>query len=81
MIANGQIVYSTSGWIRSRYDSACCLCGRRTHADDLVIRVCAATRGGQWAGTCCAEDAEDLSGYWALRPQAPRLGDQDFDRE
>lgn len=72
MMLNGRVVYSTAGWIEGRIAGACWLCGKPFDVGAKVIRVGAQSVAGKWASTCCAARAEDLSGHWLLRPNAPR---------
>lgn len=73
VIVNGKVVYSRAGWILARAGGACALCGSRFSEGDQIVRVAAHVAGQNWAAACCATLAEDLSGYWDLHPQAPRL--------
>lgn len=72
MMVNGKVVYSRAGWVTAQFDSTCCLCGSPVVEGAKVIRVAAHVNGGNWAGTCCAAEAEELSGFWEFRPNAPR---------
>ena len=72
MIIAGRVIYSMQGWVTAQLDGRCCLCRRTLNAGDQVIRVSAQQDGRNWAGTCCADTAEDLSGHWLLEPNAPR---------
>lgn len=72
MLIDGRIVYSRAGWIEAALPGTCALCGADVPAGARIIRVAAHTHGGNWASTCCAARAEDLSGHWLLRPNAPR---------
>lgn len=71
MIIAGQIIYSFRGWIVARHHGQCGLCGATISPGQDILRVSAGA-GPQYAGTCCAVVAEDLSGHWLLRPGAPR---------
>lgn len=72
MIVNGRVIYSLAGWIECRLPGACFLCGKPFDAGAKVIRVGAQSVGGKWASNCCAARAEELSGHWLLRPNAPK---------
>ena len=51
---------------------ACSLCGAKFDLGANIIRVSAHNFGGNWASTCCAATAEEMSGYWERFPNAPR---------
>jgi hypothetical protein len=72
VIVNGKVVYSKAGWILAAHPGACSLCGAEFDVGTDIIRVSAHKSGGNWASTCCAETAEEMSGYWELFPIAPR---------
>lgn len=72
MMVNGRIVYSQAGWIAAGLPGVCTLCSAPFDAGARIIRVAAHIAGGNWASTCCAAAAEDRSGHWELRPNAPR---------
>ncbi len=72
MLIDGHIIYSRPGWVTAAHDGSCSLCGAPFTAGARIIRVSAHTHGGNWASTCCAAAAEEASGHWHLRPNAPR---------
>ena len=74
MMVTGRIVYSRAGWIEAGLPGACGLCGQPFEVGARIIRVAAhIVAASNWAGTCCAAEAEHLSGHWELRPNAPRV--------
>ncbi len=72
MIVNGRVIYSLAGWINAQYAGSCALCGAPFDPGARILRVNARGVGSQYAGTCCAAAAEEASGHWHFRPNAPR---------
>lgn len=72
VLVNGKVVYSMAGWIVATHPGACGLCGADFQAGAEIVRVSAHVSGGNWASTCCAAKAEEMSGYWERFPNAPR---------